>query len=139
MPSRSPIRRRSYNGQRPRKKGMPARAPFESLSISNVSPGPGSSSPIALLITLVKHGRRSKTAGAQPRRRRCPHCHTLFSPDPRTRHRQRYCFREACRKASKASSQKRWIAKSGNRDYWRGPRQIERVRAWRRAHPGYWK
>ena len=29
------------------------------------------------------------------------------------------------------------IAKAGNRDYFRGPEHVVRVRAWRAAHPGY--
>jgi hypothetical protein len=26
-----------------------------------------------------------------------------------------------------------------NRDYYRGPHQVQRVQAWRKTHPGYWK
>jgi hypothetical protein len=34
-------------------------------------------------------------------------------------------------------SQQRWRAKEENVTYWRG--EGDRVRAWRRTHPGYWK
>jgi hypothetical protein len=63
----------------------------------------------------------------------------LFAPDPRSAKRQRYCAKLACRQASKAASQHRWLQKPGNRDYFTGPSHVERVRQWRRAHPGYWR
>lgn len=44
-----------------------------------------------------------------------------------------------CRRASKAESQRQWLAKPDNRDYFRGPDNVERVRTWRSAHPGYWR
>jgi hypothetical protein len=31
------------------------------------------------------------------------------------------------------------LSKSANRDYFRGSANVERVRAWRAAHPGYWQ
>jgi hypothetical protein len=52
---------------------------------------------------------------------------------------QRYCSKPQCRKASKAASQRRWLAKAQNHDYYRGMANVERVRAWRAAHPGYWR
>ena len=73
------------------------------------------------------------------RRRKCRNCGALFRPDPRNLRHQRYCSRPACRRASKAASQQRWLAKAANRDYFRGPAHVERVRAWRAAHPGYWR
>lgn len=73
------------------------------------------------------------------RRRKCRHCLELFRPDPRSRHHQRYCSKAPCRQASKAASQRRWLKKPTNRDYFRGPAHVERVRAWRAAHPGYWR
>lgn len=73
------------------------------------------------------------------RRRKCLHCGELFRPDPRNVRHQRYCSEPACRRASKAASQRRWLAKSANRNYFRGPEHVERVRAWRGAHPGYWR
>ena len=75
----------------------------------------------------------------QHRQRKCRHCAELFRPDPRNRHHQRYCGKPGCRKASKAASQRRWLDKPQNRDYFRGAANVERVRAWRAAHPGYWR
>ena len=73
------------------------------------------------------------------RRRKCLHCRELFRPDSRNLRHQRYCSKPQCRKASKAASQRRWLAKAQNRDYFRGAANVERVRAWRAAHPGYWR
>lgn len=67
----------------------------------------------------------------------CLHCNALFVPDPRNRGRQRYCRLAPCRQASKQASQRRWLAEPQNRDYFRGPENVARVRAWRQAHPGY--
>jgi hypothetical protein len=75
----------------------------------------------------------------QHRRRKCRHCGELFHPDPRNRRHQHYCSKPACRRASKAASQRRWLSKAANRDYFRGAVNVQRVRAWRAAHPGYWK
>jgi hypothetical protein len=76
---------------------------------------------------------------SQQRRRKCRHCGTLFRPDPRNLRHQRFCSKTPCRRASKAESQRRWLAKADNRDYFRGTENVERVRAWRSAHPGYWR
>ncbi len=75
----------------------------------------------------------------QPRTRKCQQCKTVFVPDPHCVKRQRYCSAPACRQASKAASHQRWRQKPANRDYFTGPTQVERVRAWRQAHPGYWR
>ncbi len=75
----------------------------------------------------------------QRRRRRCLCCKQLFLPDSRSRYHQRFCSQANCQQASKALSQARWRAKAANQDYWRGPEEVQRVRAWRKAHPGYWK
>ena len=72
-------------------------------------------------------------------RRKCKCCLKLFRPDPRNRHRQRYCPAPACRAASKTASQARWLAKPENRDYYRGPVHVARVQAWRLRHPQYWR
>jgi hypothetical protein len=72
-------------------------------------------------------------------RRKCKCCHTLFRPDRRNRARQHYCSAPACRAASKAASQARWLAKPENQDYFRGPENVARVQAWRSRHPGYWR
>ena len=71
--------------------------------------------------------------------RKCKHCKAFFVPDPRCAKRQRYCYQPECRKASKAASHQRWLAKPANRDYFTGPAHVERVRAWRQVHPGYWR
>lgn len=69
----------------------------------------------------------------------CLNCQRRFTPDSRARDRQRFCSRPACKKASKVWRQKRWRAKAENQDYWRGPTEVERVRQWRKKHPGYWR
>ena len=73
------------------------------------------------------------------RRRKCRNCAQLFRPDPRNLRHQRYCSKLPCRQSSKAQSQRRWLAKADNRDYFRGSDNVQRVRAWRSAHPGYWR
>ncbi len=74
-----------------------------------------------------------------PNRRKCRCCQRFFLPDPRTLDRQQYCSKPACRKASKAASQQRWLSKNGNGDYFRGPEAVRRVQLWRQSHPGYWR
>ena len=71
------------------------------------------------------------------RRRKCLNCGRLFRPDPRNLRHQRYCAEPACRKASKAASQARWLAKPQNEGYFRSPEHVARVRDWRAANPGY--
>src|SRR3990172_6920611 len=73
------------------------------------------------------------------RRRKCLCCGELFRPDARNLRHQRHCPKSACRKASKATSQRRWLAQAANRDYFRGSINVARVQAWRAAHPGYWR
>jgi hypothetical protein len=75
----------------------------------------------------------------QRRKRRCRHCGELFQPDRRNLRHQRYCAQPACRQESHAASQRRWLEKPENRDYFRDPAHGQRVRAWRAAHPGYWR
>lgn len=72
-------------------------------------------------------------------RRKCAHCNEFFIPDPRQRQRQRHCAQPECRRVSKAESQRRWLAKPENKDWWRGPENVQHVREWRAAHPGYWR
>ena len=69
----------------------------------------------------------------------CLHCKELFRPHCRNRHHQKFCSEPACRKASKAESQRRWLSKPENRDHFRDPENVDRVRKWRAKHPGYWK
>lgn len=68
---------------------------------------------------------------------KCFHCGVWFHPHPRNRHHQRYCAKPECRAASKRASQRKWCRK--NPDYFRGPENVQRVRQWRAAHPGYWQ
>jgi len=73
------------------------------------------------------------------KRRKCRNCKQLFFPDYRNAKRQRHCQKPECRKAAKAESQQRWLKKPENADYFRGPDHVERVRQWRKKHPGYWR
>jgi hypothetical protein len=73
------------------------------------------------------------------RSRKCLCCGEVFRADPRNLRHQKYCSKATCRKASKAASQRRWLAKPENQDYFRGPENMARVQEWRRAHPGYWR
>lgn len=73
------------------------------------------------------------------KKKRCRHCGELFIPDPRNRTRQKYCRKSECRKASKSASQKKWLKNPENRDYFKGPANVLRVKEWRKLNPGYWK
>ncbi len=73
------------------------------------------------------------------KKKKCRNCRGLFTPNPKSVNSQSYCFKSACRKASKKASQKKWLSKPENQDYFRGPGNVERVREWRRNNPGYWK
>jgi hypothetical protein len=73
------------------------------------------------------------------RRGKCFFCGDLFTADARNRGRQKYCSKAACRASSKAARQRRWLAKPENQDYFRGAVHTQRQRAWRAAHPGYWR
>lgn len=74
-----------------------------------------------------------------PSSRECCHCREHFVPSPNNRRAQRYCSKALCRKASKAAAQAKWLNKAENRHYFRGAENVERVRQWRRGHPGYWR
>jgi hypothetical protein len=54
---------------------------------------------------------------ARGERRKCKCCLKLFRPDPRNRRHQRYCSAPACKAASKAASQARWLAAPENQTY----------------------
>ena len=73
------------------------------------------------------------------RKRKCLHCQALFHPDSRNRRHQKYCSETECRKASKTASQRRWLSKEANKDYFRGPENVKRVQVWRNTHTGYWR
>jgi hypothetical protein len=70
---------------------------------------------------------------------KCRNCHKLFRPDSRNQAKQEYCSEVDCRKASKAASQKRWLAKKENRNYFKGADNVKRVQEWRKENPGYWR
>jgi hypothetical protein len=70
---------------------------------------------------------------------KCLHCNEEHRCDPRNRGRQRFCSKPDCRRASKAASQRQWVARPENQNYFRGAENCERVRQWRLAHPGYWR
>jgi hypothetical protein len=74
-----------------------------------------------------------------PAGRRCQHCRQHFVPDYRNVYHQRFCSTPACQRASKQASQRRWLCKPQNRNYFREPDNLERVRQWRQSHPGYWR
>jgi hypothetical protein len=79
---------------------------------------------------------------AKKRRRtscQCLSCKRPFVPDVRSRGRQKYCPNKVCRAVGKALRQQRWASKKENRDYFKGPDNAARVRAWQRLHPHYWK
>lgn len=63
----------------------------------------------------------------------------MFIPEYRSAGRQRYCGRPECRKASRRESQRKWVQKAGNSAYHAGEAPADRVKAWRAAHPGYWR
>lgn len=70
---------------------------------------------------------------------KCLCCGDKFTVDVRNRGRQKYCAKKPCRAVGKAARQRRWLGKPENRDYFRGPVHVERVRVWRADHPGYWR
>jgi len=72
-------------------------------------------------------------------KRKCLCCGDFFAPDRRNVRHQRYCSKPACRKQSKALSQRRWLQSPENQNYFRGPENRQRVKDWRKAHPGYWR
>ncbi len=72
-------------------------------------------------------------------KKKCRHCRQLFVPDHRNRVKQDYCKKTPCRKASKAASQKKWLSKPENQNYFRSPDNVERIQKWREATPEYWK
>lgn len=76
---------------------------------------------------------------SKPIQRKCRCCKKFFTPDRHNPQRQFFCSALECRRASKTDSQRRWLNQPANRDYFRGSANVERVRQWRQAHPGYWK
>ena len=71
------------------------------------------------------------------RSRLCLCCNDIFKADVYNAHRQKYCTKPTCRKASKMASQNTWIAKPENVNYHSGAIAVARVRNWQKAHPEY--
>jgi hypothetical protein len=69
------------------------------------------------------------------RQHKCLCCKDLFTPAPARIAVQKFCSKPACRKASKAHSQREWCR--NNPGYFTGPEHVERVQRWREDHPGY--
>jgi hypothetical protein len=72
-------------------------------------------------------------------KRKCLCCQEFYRPDHRNLRHQRNCSKAACRKESKAQSQHRWQQRPENQNYFRGPENSQRVKDWRKRHPGYWR
>jgi hypothetical protein len=72
-------------------------------------------------------------------RRKCQHCKEFYLPDRRNLHHRRYCAEPACRRQSKAESQRRWVQKPENQNYFSGSQNSQRVKEWRKRNPGYWR
>ena len=72
-------------------------------------------------------------------KRKCLCCGEFYPPDHRNLRHQRYCPKPACRKESKAQSQRRWQQRPENQNYFRSPENCERVKDWRKRNPGYWR
>ncbi|MFH2059537.1 MAG: hypothetical protein ABIJ59_11630 [Pseudomonadota bacterium] len=72
-------------------------------------------------------------------KKKCRHCRRLFVPDPRNIEKQIYCRKPACKEASKKAGHKKWLSKPENKNYFKGSEHVERVRAWRKKNPDYWK
>ncbi len=73
------------------------------------------------------------------KKNKCRNCKCLFVPDHRNRSRQKYCDKPECRRASKRASQEKWLQKPENKNYFKGPVNVQRVQEWRKRNPGYWK
>ena len=70
---------------------------------------------------------------------KCLNCNELFVANYRSRERQRFCSKADCQKARKRASQKAWLAKPENQNYFRDAEHAARIRQWQKAHPDYWK
>ena len=59
----------------------------------------------------------------------------VLPADYRNHGRLCYCHKPECRRVAKAQSQRRWLSKPENKNYFRGPENTQRVRAWRECAP----
>ena len=70
---------------------------------------------------------------SRTRQRRCRWCGELFTPDPRTKGRQRYCSKPACQTKRQRLNESAWRIKNPDcLDY-----QREQSRCWHKDHPDY--
>jgi hypothetical protein len=67
--------------------------------------------------------------------RKCNHCSEFYLPDRRNLHHQRYCSAPACRKQSKAESQRRWLQRPDNQNYFCGPQTVNASKSGASAIP----
>ena len=86
-----------------------------------------------IFLSVPEHPNRPRSCniGSQEDRGQCRYekekmlsLQGFIHSDPRNRGRQNFCRKPDCRKASKADSQKRWLDKPGNRDYFRGSEHV---------------
>lgn len=75
---------------------------------------------------------------SHPRVRECLWCKEKFSPGPHNKHHQRYCGKQECQLASHRASSKRY-RRQQRKDPAYQKNEKERVKIWRRSHPGFWK
>lgn len=73
------------------------------------------------------------------RKRKCKQCQDFFIPDHRNARHHKFCSKPECRKASKARSQRKWLEKPANKEYFKSPYHVHRVQLWRKDHPDYWR
>lgn len=66
-------------------------------------------------------------------RKRCPHCLSLFVPDPRAGGRQRYCSKPSCQNKRQRLNERGWRMKNPDSLAY----QQSQSRAWHKAHPDY--
>ena len=88
---------------------------------------------LALLVRALPHMKTAK------RRPKCLNCNEHFLPNYRTRLLQKHCNKPECRLARKRASQKAWLQKDTNQNYFSGALNSSRARLWQEAHPAYWK
>jgi hypothetical protein len=66
--------------------------------------------------------------------KRCLHCRTLFTPNPRTRGLQKFCSKPACQAQRQRNSFLKWCEK--NPSYFAS--RAGKIRKWAKSH-SYWK
>jgi hypothetical protein len=67
------------------------------------------------------------------KRKRCPHCQSLFEPDPRAKNRQTYCSKPSCQKKRQRLNERAWRMKNPDSLAY----QQGQSRAWYKDHPDY--